>query len=67
VHFPDARIEYVDGDARLDHLDVEVVTLHYRGAHGAAASRSGFSTFRGSSTRTGGSPFDPDYAEDLFR
>ncbi len=67
VHFPDARIEYVDVDGRLDHLDVEVVTLHYRGAHGAAASRSGFSTFRGSSARTGGSPFDPDYAEDLFR
>ena len=67
VHFPDARIEYVDADGRLDHLDVEVVTIHYRGAHGAAANRSGFSTFRGSSARTGGSPFDPDYAEDLFR
>src|SRR3989442_1185846 len=67
VHFPDARIEYVDIDGRLDHLDVEVVTLHYRGAHGAAASRSGFSTFRGSSARTGGSPFDPDYADEGFR
>jgi hypothetical protein len=67
VHFPDARIEYVDVDGRLDHLDVEVVTLHYRGAHGAAARRSGFSTFRGSSARTGGSPFDPNYAEDLSR
>ena len=62
VQFPDARIEYVEVDGRLDHLDIEVVTLHYRGAHGAAASRSGFSTFRGSSARTGGSPFDPDYA-----
>ena len=67
VHFPDARIEYVDADGRLDHLDVEVVTLHYRGAHGSAASRSGFSTFRGSSARTGGSPFDPDYAEEVLR
>ena len=67
VHFPDARIEYEEPDGRWDHLDVEVVTLHYRGAHGAAASRSGFSTFRGSSARTGGSPFDPDYAEELFR
>ena len=67
VHLPDARIEYVDADGRLDHLDIEVMTLHYRGAHGAAANRSGFSTFRGSSARTGGaSPFDPDYAEDLF-
>ena len=67
VQVPDARIEYVDVDGRLDHLDIEVVTLHYRGAHGAAASRSGFSTFRGSSARTGAAPFDPDYAEELIR
>jgi len=67
VQFPDARIEYVDVDGGLDHLDVEVVTLHYRGAHGAAASRSGFSTFRGSSARTGSSPFDPDYADEVLR
>ena len=67
VQFPDARIEYVDVDGRLDHLDIEVVTLHYRGAHGAAASRSGFSTFRGSSARTGSSPFDPAYADEVFR
>jgi hypothetical protein len=67
VQFPDARIEYVDVDGRLDHLDIEVVTLHYRGGHGAAASRSGFSTFRGSSARTGAAPFDPDYAEELIR
>lgn len=66
VHFPDARIEYEEPDGRWDHVDVEVVTLHYRGAHGAAASRSGFSTFRGSSARTGGAPFDPDYASELF-
>ena len=67
VHFPDARIEYVDEGGRLDHRDIEVVTVHYRGAHGAAASRSGFSAFRGSSARTGGAPFDPDVAEELFR
>ncbi|HYU79087.1 MAG TPA: TonB-dependent receptor [Vicinamibacterales bacterium] len=64
---PGARIEYVDVDGRLDHVDIEVVTLHYRGAHGAAASQSGFSTFRGSTARTGGSPFDPDYASEVFR
>jgi hypothetical protein len=67
VHFPDARIEYEHADGRLDHLDVEVVTVHYRGSHGAAASRSGFSTFRGSSARTGGSPFDPDFADELLQ
>ena len=67
VHFPDARIEYEEADGRWDHMDIEVVTVHYRGAHGAAASRSGFSTFRASSARTGGSPFDPDFAGELFR
>jgi hypothetical protein len=68
VHFPDARIEYEELDGRCEHENIEVVTLHYRGGHGAAAARSGFSCFRGSSARTGGaSPFDPDYAEELFR
>lgn len=67
VHFPDARIKYLEQNGRLDHVDVEVVTLHYRGAHGAAASRSGFSKFAGASARTGGSPFDPDYAEGVLR
>jgi hypothetical protein len=55
VHFPELRIEYEDIDGRRrDHLDVEVVTLHYRGEHGAAAARSGFSAYRGSSIRIGG-------------
>ena len=54
VHFPDVRIEYEDADGRWDHVDVEVVTVHYRGAHGAAASRSGFSCYGGSSARAGG-------------
>jgi hypothetical protein len=67
VSFPDARIEYFDQDDRLDHIDIEVVTVHYRGAHGASAGRSGCSTFRGSNTRTGGSAFDPDYASEMFR
>jgi hypothetical protein len=42
VHFPDVRIEYEDVDGRRDHEDVEVLTIHYRGAHGSAAARSGF-------------------------
>ena len=41
VQFPDARIEY-DIDGRDHALDLEVVTPHYRGAHGAAKSSSGF-------------------------
>ena len=67
VHFPDVRIEYRDQDGRLDHEDIEVTTLHYRGQHGAAAARSGFTSFRGSSARTGGSSIDPDLAAELFR
>lgn len=67
VHFPDARIEYEEPDGRWDHTDIEVVTLHYRGAHGAAAGRSGFTSFRGSSARTGSSSFDPEYASEFLR
>ena len=33
VQFPDARIEYEDRDGHLRTLDIEVETLHYRGAH----------------------------------
>jgi hypothetical protein len=54
VHFPDCRIEYRQVDGREDHLDVEVVTEHYPGAHGAAVGRCGFSCHRGSSPRIGG-------------
>lgn len=71
VHIPDLRIEY-ELDGRLEHRDVEVTTDHYRGAHGASVAKSGFSCYRGSSARIGGgssrgggSPFDPDIAEDF--
>lgn len=53
VHFPDFRIEYRDIDGRENHLDVEVTTEHYRGAHGAAVARAGFSCHGGSSVRIG--------------
>jgi hypothetical protein len=66
VHFPDVRIEYRDADGHLDHLDVEVVTVHYRGAHGAAAARSGFKTFGGSSARVGGSAHVDGLAEEML-
>jgi hypothetical protein len=54
VHFPDLRIEYEEIDGRRDHEDVEVVTVHYRGAHGAAVGRSGFSCYGGGSARISG-------------
>ncbi len=63
VHFPDVRIEYEDanGDARFE--DIEVVTEHYRGAHGASVARCGFSMHV--SRRAGGCAFDPRVAEDF--
>jgi hypothetical protein len=66
VHFPDVRIEYQDANGDVRWEDVEVTTEHYRGAHGAAASRSGFSIHAGG--RSGGStPFDPHAAEEFLR
>jgi hypothetical protein len=67
VHFPDVRIEYEDADGRSDHIDVEVVTVHYRGAHGAAASKSGFSCFGGSSARVGGTAHLGGLADEVLR
>jgi DNA-binding MarR family transcriptional regulator len=54
VHFPDVRIEYDDIDGRSREEDVEVTTLHYRGAHAAAAAKSGFSRYSGLSARISG-------------
>lgn len=54
VHFPDVRIEYEDPDGRWGCQDVEVVTPHYRGAHGASVARSGFSCYRGVSLKISG-------------
>jgi hypothetical protein len=51
VQFPDMRIEY-DLDGRDRTLDLEVMTPHYRGAHAAAKSGSGFRLH--GSTRGGG-------------
>ena len=54
VHFPDVRIEYQEPDGRWEREDIEVVTPHYRGAHGASVARSGFSSYRGISLRISG-------------
>ena len=54
VHFPDLRIEYEELDGRRLHEDVEVLTVHYRGSHAAAAGRSGFTAYRGFRVRIGG-------------
>jgi len=73
VHFPDVRIEFEWPDGRRDAENVEVTTLHYRGAHAAAKARAGFTRYRGASGRVGartgrkgGRPFDPDVAGELL-
>ena len=73
VQFPDVRIEYERPDGRRDVEHVEVTTLHYRGAHAAGKVAAGFTRFRGSTARVGGSgsrgggsPFDPRVAEELL-
>jgi hypothetical protein len=69
VQFPDVRIEY-DVNGRDHTLDVEVMTPHYRGAHAAAKSGSGFALYwsgRGgcSGGRSGGRT--PSVIEELLR
>lgn len=65
VHFPDVRIEYEDANGDVRWEDIEVTTEHYRGAHGSAASRSGFSIYS-SGGSGGGAPFDPRAAEEFL-
>jgi hypothetical protein len=53
VHFPDVRIEY-ELDGRHHHLDIEVVTPHYRCAHAASRAQCGFSCYASRGRRGGG-------------
>jgi hypothetical protein len=43
------------------------VTVHYRGAHGSATARSGFSCYGGSSARAGGGSHLGGLADELLR
>ena len=74
VQFPDFRVEHEWQDGRRDVEDVEVTTMHYRGAHAAAKVRSGFTRFRAGGSRVGGRTgrggsgrtLDPHLAEELL-
>jgi DNA-binding MarR family transcriptional regulator len=71
LELPDLRIEYETGDGRFEHRDVELVTEHYSRGQLAGKSAAGFALYRaagagkgrGSSARTGGTPFDPHHLE----
>ena len=74
MQFPDFRIEYERSDGRREVDNVEVMTAHYRGMHASGKVAAGFTRFRGTSGRVGGSsaeggssPFDPHAAEELLR
>lgn len=68
LQFAAVRIEY-DIDGRDHTLDVEVMTPHYRGAHAAAKSSSGFALYfsnrSGGGGRSGGRT--PSIIEELLR
>jgi len=73
VQFPDFQIEYERPDGRREVENVEVTTVHYRGMHASGKAAAGFTQFRGSTARiggsnthAGGSPFDPHAAEELL-
>lgn len=75
VQFPDVRIEYDERDGRRAIEDLEVMTPHYRGAHAAAKGSAGFSCYRATgarlggssgSSRSGGRGFDPRVAEEML-
>ncbi|MDH4065675.1 MAG: hypothetical protein OEW19_14860 [Acidobacteriota bacterium] len=71
MRFPDARVEFEDRDRLEQHKDIEVVTPHYRGAHAAGVTGSGFQTYGGGMTmstggRRGGRGLDPRLAEEML-
>jgi DNA-binding MarR family transcriptional regulator len=74
VQFPDFRIEYERPEGRREVDNVEVTTVHYRGRHASGKVAAGFTRFRGTIARAGGSmsqagapPFDPREAEEWLR
>ena len=69
VELPDLRIEYETSDGRLESRDVELVTEHYSRGQVAGKAKAGFTLYqaagrgrlRGSPSRPGGSPQDPQH------
>ena len=45
IPVPDLRIEYETRDGELAHVDLELVTEHYRGRYAADRARTGFSLY----------------------
>jgi hypothetical protein len=65
VHFPDYRIEYeADGRERLE--DIELFTPHYRGAHAASRTKTGFRIYVVASRGSGRAGPHPRILEELL-
>ncbi|MGE3335733.1 MAG: hypothetical protein AB7I36_18970 [Rhodospirillaceae bacterium] len=74
VQFPDVRIEYERPDGQSEREDIELATEHYNARQMAAKRAAGFtmgrsagSRLRGSSARSGATPFDPHAVEEVLR
>jgi hypothetical protein len=62
VRFPDARLEYETGAGERAHVDLELVTRTYQGAHLARKVASGFTLYHlggAPSGRSGAAPYGP--------
>jgi DNA-binding PadR family transcriptional regulator len=64
---PDVRLEVEDRDGTERHVDLELVTEHYRAAGIASRGAAGFRMFRASSGSTGGTPRDEDRMRRFLR
>jgi hypothetical protein len=65
VHFPDYRIEY-EVDGRERHEDIELFTPHYRGAHAASRTKTGFRIYVVASRGGGRSGPHPRILDELL-
>jgi hypothetical protein len=65
--FPDVRLEVEDRDGTERHIDLELVTEHYRAAGIASKGAAGFRMFRASSSSGGSTPRDEDGVRRLLR
>lgn len=65
--FPDVRLESEDRDGGTRHVDLELVTEHYRAASIASKGAAGFRMFRASASSGGGTPRDEDRMRRLLR
>lgn len=67
ILLPDLRIEYEDKSGERAHVDLELATEHYRGAHLRGKAEAGFKIYapQDSAGRLSAA-FDPEFAAEIF-